>query len=360
MKKIFLSLSFLLILFNSLEAKDKISALYIPLADHYAAIVAYERYANKMKYADFRIIQMKNWDLLSSYFLSKKADMAFVMAPLALDMYSKNPYFKWIGLIHRNGNALAINEELNKFVKLDAKREDRKPDSRVAEAIKSIYNQSSKSIQVGLPHLKSTHAVILYKYLKDNGVSIAFIPHQDAEVLGISVDPHKSLPFIKIKNARAIAAAFEQSLPWIDLIETKESGKVAWYSKDVMKHKGGHVECITLASNSAIKNKTKALNEVVYYIQKAGADIENARKNNPKALEEIVNIVRKHIKEHSKEAIIASLNPKLNIINYKNLNIDKLGLKQIMDYAVEAGIIKNKIDIEEFADDSFSQKEIKY
>jgi len=359
LKKILFSLSFLLILISFLEAKEKISALYIPSADHYAAIVAYEKYSTEMKYADFQIMQMKNWDLLSAYFLNKKVDMAFVMAPLALDMYHKNPYFKWIGLIHRNGNALAINEELNMFVKLEGKRENRKPDSKVADAIQSIYNQSYKSIQVGLPHLKSTHAVILYKYLKDNGVGIAFIPHQNAEVLGISIDQQKSLSFIKIKNARATAAAFEQSLPWIDLVESEDNGKIAWYSKDVMKHKGGHLGCITLAKNSTIKNKFMALNEVIYYIQKAGADIEDARRNNPKALEDIVNIIRKHIKEHTREAIIASLDFKLNVINYKNLNIDKPGLKQIMDYALEAGVIKNKIDIEEFADDSFSQKGVK-
>ena len=46
------------------KEKQIIKALYIPLADHYAALVVYERYRNKMKFADFQIEQMKNWDFL--------------------------------------------------------------------------------------------------------------------------------------------------------------------------------------------------------------------------------------------------------------------------------------------------------
>ena len=37
------------------EQRQTIKALYIPLADHYAAIVAYERYREQMQFADFQI-----------------------------------------------------------------------------------------------------------------------------------------------------------------------------------------------------------------------------------------------------------------------------------------------------------------
>ncbi|MEJ1353206.1 MAG: hypothetical protein RPV21_01375 [Candidatus Sedimenticola sp. (ex Thyasira tokunagai)] len=56
--------------------------------------MAYERYRDKMVHADFRIEQMKNWDLLRAYFQSGEVDMAYVMSPLAMDMYRENPYFR--------------------------------------------------------------------------------------------------------------------------------------------------------------------------------------------------------------------------------------------------------------------------
>lgn len=335
--------------------RQTIKSLYIPLADHYAALVAYERYRKQMKYADFQIEQMKNWDLLRAYFQSGEVDMAYVMSPLAMDMFTEKPNFRWIGLMHRDGNALAINDLLNKAVRLPAQRQHRKPDDNVAIALKSAYDISGISTQIGMPHLMATHTVVLYRYLKEHGLRLSLMPHSNAEVLAIAVAPPKSPGFIKASNNRFQVAAFEQSLPWADIVETGGFGKVAWYSKDVMPWKHGHVECIALASDKAIARKFKAVKEVMHYIRLAGKDIEIARKEGGKKLEEIVKIVQKHIPLHSRAAIIASLDPHLRVINYEHLNIDKEGLRQIMDLAVEAGIIKNKVDVDAFSDTRFDQ-----
>ncbi len=336
--------------------KQTIKALYIPLADHYAALVAYERYREKMQHADFQITQMKNWDLLRAYFQSGEVDMAYVMSPLAMDMFNEKPHFRWVGLMHRDGNALAINDLLNRDVKVAPERKNRKPDGKVALALKKVYQKSGQSTQIGMPHLLSTHTVVLYRYLKENGLSLSLKPRTAADVLAIAVAPPKAPAFIKSKSARAIPAAFEQSLPWADVVETGGFGHVAWYSKDVMPWQHGHVECISLATDNAIENKTEAVNEVMHYIRKAGEDIESARMVGGKELEEIVEIVRKHIPAHTREAIIASLNPDLRVINYQNLNVDKAGLKQIMDWAIEGKVIRNGVDIDSFTDMRFDSK----
>ena len=342
---------------NALAAKSQkqlIKALYIPLADHYAALVAYERYRHKMKQADFQIEQMKNWDLLRAYFQSGEVDMAYVMSPLAMDMYNEKPHFRWIGLMHRDGNALAINDLLNKEVRLPEDRKKRKPDSKVAAALEKVYQSTGRSTEVAMPHLLSTHTVVLYRYLKEHGLRMSLLPNGDAEVLAIAVAPPKSPAFLRSKSNRALRAAFEQSLPWADVVETGGFGHIAWYSKDVMPWKHGHVECIALATDNAISNKQAAVKEVMHFIHKAGADIEAARKAGGKKLEAIVNIVRQHIPAHTREAIIASLNPDLRVINYQHLDVDKPGLKQIMDLAVEGGILKKTVDIDTFADIRFS------
>ena len=340
----------------SQPSKQTIKALYIPLADHYAALVAYERYRKKMKFANFQIQKMKNWDLLRAYFQSGEVDMAYVMSPLAMDMFNEKPHFRWVGLMHRDGNALAINDLLNRRVQLAAQRKDRKPNKKVASARTEVYKETGRATEIGMPHLLATHTVVLYRYLKEHGLSLSLSPNRDAEVLAIAVAPPKSPAFIKAKSNRAIPAAFEQSLPWADVVETGRFGKVAWYSKDVMPWKNGHVECIALATDKAINNKTKAVNEVMFYIRKAGEDIEKARDEGGARLEAIVKIVRKHIKAHTRKAIIASLNPQLRVINYQHLNIDEAGLKQIMDYAVEGEILKESIDIKSFADHRFDSK----
>lgn len=337
--------------------KQLIHSLYIPLADHYAALVAYERYSKDMIYADFQIEQMKNWDLLRAYFQSGEVDMAYVMSPLAMDMYHEQSNFRWIGLMHRDGNALAINQLLKDKVPLASLRIERKPNAELAKALKQVYKQTGKQIEIGMPHLLSTHTVVLYRYLKEHGLKLTLKPSLMAEVLAISVPPPKSPAFLRSKSNRALPAAFEQSLPWADVVETGGFGYVAWYSKDVMPWRYGHVECIALATDTAIKTKFKAVKEVMNYIRLAGEDIENARVEGGKALDAIVSIVRKHIPAHTREAIIASLEPKLRVINYQHLNIDKGGLKQIMDLAIEGNILHAPVNIDIFADTRFNSAE---
>jgi len=338
------------------EERQTIKAIYIPLADHYAGIVAYEKYRDQMQKADYVIERMKSWPLLRAYFMSDEADLAYIICPMAMDMFNEKPDFRWVSLLHRDGNALAINDILNDDVKLSEERIKRKPDEKVANAFTKAKEQMGRPGECGVPSLLATHTVVLYKYLKDHGKRLNLGYGKDKDVVAIEVPPPKSPGFIKRQNSRGTPASFEQSLPWADVVETQGFGHVAWYSKDVMPWPNGHVECIIIATDECIKNKREALKEVIYYIHKSGMDIEAARRGSPSDMITITNMIRKHIPEHNQEAIIQSLRPDLNVINYKNMNVDKAGLKQIMDYAVEGGILKSPINIDIFADESFSTK----
>jgi len=337
-------------------AKEKIHAFYIPLADHYPAIVAYEKYRNEMKAADFTVEKMKSWPSLQGQFNMGKADMAFIISPMAMDMFAKKPHFRWISLIHRDGNALAINEEMEKFVTLEANRIDRKPTAQIAEAfVKAKETLRSPSISA-VPSLLATHTVILYKFMKDNGkiLGIGQKNKQNADVIAVAVAPPRSPTFLKLQDKQFRPASFEQSLPWADVVETEGFGKVAWYSKDVLSWPKGHVECIVIAQDESIENKKAALKEVVHYIHQAGKDIHDAQQAGEAELVEIATLIRRHIPVHTEEAIIQSLNKDLDVINYVNLNIDKAGLKQVMDLAVESGVISQSIDIEAFSNNEFA------
>jgi len=105
--------------------KQTIKAIYIPLADHYAGIVAYEKYRGQMQKADYQIERMKSWPLLRAYFMSGEVDMAYIISPMAMDMFARRPDFRWVSLLHRDGNALAINDLLNADVQLSKERQSR-------------------------------------------------------------------------------------------------------------------------------------------------------------------------------------------------------------------------------------------
>lgn len=336
------------------EAKEKINALYIPLADHYAAaIIAHAKYGPKMEKADYQVEMMESWPALRGKFMSGQADVAFVISPLAMDMYSEKPSFHVVSLVHRDGNALAVNEIFSKRLNLPENREDRKPTPDVAKAMADWKKEKGQPSVCGVPSLMSTHVVVLYKYLKDNGLTLA-IGEGDGDVVARAVPPPKSPDFIKSQAAAGQAASFEQSLPWADVVETGGYGKVAWYSKDVLEWPKGHVECIMIASDDAIKNKKEALAEVIKSIHQAGRDIDAARQQGGEPLKEIAQTVNKYIPLHSVDAVTQSLRYDLGVINYSNLNVDADGLKYIMDLAVEGHVLKKAVDVNAFVDPSFS------
>jgi NitT/TauT family transport system substrate-binding protein len=69
---------FLLLIFAAgVDAQEKqaIKAIYIPLADHYAALVAYEKYRDGMTHADYSIERMRSWPDLRAYFMSGEVDV---------------------------------------------------------------------------------------------------------------------------------------------------------------------------------------------------------------------------------------------------------------------------------------------
>ncbi len=336
------------------HAKDKIHALYIPLADHYAsAVVAHEKYRSEMKKCDYSVEMMKSWPSLRGKFKAGQADVAFIICPMAMDMFAEKSDFRFVSLVHRDGNALAVNEIFEKKLKLSKNRIERKPTSDVANAMSQWKKETGKPSICAVPSLLATHTVVLYKYLKDHGKTLA-IGKGDGDVLAKAVAPPKSPDFLKLQSRAGRAASFEQSLPWADVVETGGYGKVAWYSKDVIKWKHGHVECIMIASDNAIKNKKQGLKELIHYIHQAGRDIDAARTEGGEALKNIAVMVNKYIPGHNVEAVVQSLRTDLAVINYSNMNVDKAGLKQIMDLAIEGGILKKPIDIDAFADDSFS------
>ncbi len=53
--------------FAGAEEKQTIKAVGIPLADHYAGVVAFEKYRSKMKYADYQLLILPGPDFVRAY-----------------------------------------------------------------------------------------------------------------------------------------------------------------------------------------------------------------------------------------------------------------------------------------------------
>jgi len=334
------------------DERAPIKALYMPLADHYAGVLAHSLFADEMTHAAYAVERMTNWYLLRAAFREGRADMAFIICPDALDMFAHKPDFRWVGLLHRDGNQLIANNDLADRMDLAESMVERLPDSGVADALRREIEQGHP-VSVGLPHPRATHSVILYKYLRDHGLSLGMGRiHFGADVMAEEVVPHKSLFFLNREDHENIPSCTQQSLPWGAMAEQRGLGKIVWTSRDVLPWPGGHVECIVIASDKALREKPEAVKEVLRSIQRAGLVLEEAREEKGTLLHDLAGRLRHYMPEHTEAGIREALDPVHAAISYKRLIVDQnaIGsLREIMNLALEAGILDKPVDLEALA-----------
>ncbi len=335
-------------------AKQPVRMLFLPLADHYAALVAYEKYHSEFRHAHLILERQPGPELVRARFRDPEVDMALQVAPMAMQMFDRHPDFRWIGLAHRDGNAFAVNFELAAAMALNDDTTERKPTAKIADALRRTREKNGKPIRVGIAHPLATHTAVLYKFLRDNRLAMTIGGGAERDVATVRLRPADSPQYLLATSNRGLPAAIEQSLPWPAIAMSKHYGQIAWYSKDVMQWPGGHVECIVIAKDKALQTKQHAIAEIMRALHRAGDDIEKARKSGGPAMENLIGMIRRHVPEHSADSIRESLRADLDVINYRELGIDAPGLKFIMNLSLEAGMLKERIDIDAFADPRFS------
>lgn len=339
------------------NAKDAIVALYLPVIDHYPLLLSHLRYSKQMANADYTVVQMAGWNELRQKFESGEADIAVLTAPLALDMYASKPSFQTVALAHRNGAALSVNTVFAKQLTIAGARADRKADDQFAKAAKAAFEKSGNPLTLGVPTLHSTHTLVVYKYMQDQGIKMITPKDRDGVLVAKQVPPPKSADYLKAAGAMGQGAATIQAQPWGDVFESSGTGMIVWYSKNVMKHPKGHVDCIIIASNNAIKNKRAALAEVIESLHKSGAELQAAIQSGDKELLQIATSISEiYIPAHKPDVIAKSMSKEIGAINFNDLNVDMEGLKQLQDLGMASGFQSSAVDLEKFSDRSFASK----
>jgi NitT/TauT family transport system substrate-binding protein len=339
------------------SAKDAIVALYLPIIDHYPLLLSHLRYSKQMSNADFSVLQMAGWNELRQKFESGEADIAVITAPLALDMYAAKPMFQTVALAHRNGSALSVNTAFAKSMANPRERAERRPDEQFAKAAKAAFDKTGNPLNVGVPTLHSAHTLVLYKYMKDQGINMVTPKDRNGVLVVRQVPPPKSAEYLKAAGALGQGAATIQAQPWGDIFESSGTGTIAWYSKDVMKHPKGHVDCIIIASANAIKNKRAALAEVIESLHKGGAELQAAIQSDNKDLLQIATSISEvYIPGLKPDVIAKSMSKDIGAINFNDLNVDMTGLKQLQDLGMASGFQSSAVDLDKFSDRSFAYK----
>lgn len=279
---------------------------YLPISDHLILPVSHALFKNKYQSIRVRPFLCKSWDEILGKVYMGILHAAFMLAPLAMYEMNNGSPLRCVLLGHTNGSVLATSKYISESDDLLTKK-------------------------VGIPHARSTHRAILYKYFRQEGLE------NINQIQLVKIPPPETL--IKMKEGEIDAYIVAE--PWGAKGMTEGVSHILEYSKNIIPN---HVCCLVMINKSVINKKPAQISEWVNSLQFAGEYIHD---HPDKAA-----ILQQSYMGHAPDLISRTV--KENIISYKELKPDRKKLTEIHDLALECGIFHNKCDLVEFTDYRFS------
>lgn len=275
---------------------------YLPITHALPLFVENDLSANDSKNFKVELVKFGSWTELSDAVNTGQVDGASMLIELAMKSKERGIDLKTVALGHRDGNVVVVSKDITQVADLKGKT-------------------------FVIPHRLSTHNVLLYKMLKENGLT--------ASDLNIVELPPPEMP-AALSEGRI--SGYIVAEPFGAKSVATGKGKVLFESQDLWKDS---VCCGLVLRNDFIKNNPTVAAEFVKEYVKAGEKAESKDS-------EVLGIAAKYMKVEPDV-----LNLSLQWISYDNLKLGEKDYNELSKYLVEMGQLKNPPKYSEFVDNSF-------
>jgi NitT/TauT family transport system substrate-binding protein len=305
-----------MLVMGSVNAKATIRVGYLPIADHLPVVVAHANDNGNNRHIDVVPRKFKNWGHITGAFRAGAIDAAFILSPLAMDMYNKKNDLQAILLAHRDGSAITV---------------------KVGGNIKSALDLKGKAIAI--PDNLSTHKALLSHYLIGAGLSLS-----DVKTLVISpLNMEKALK-------KGAIDAFIVAEPFGAKAQISGVGEILVLTNNIEKN---HLDCILIVRKSFIENNSDGVQEWVDSLIRAGKFIDADKMNNQST--EVANIASKQkYMGHKPTALKNGLQMPIDRISFSDLNPNVDDFQRIIDMSKKAKMLQS-VNLDGFINATFYQ-----
>ncbi len=293
--------------------KVELQVGYLPILDHLALLVSHTKDNNSFQHVTIKPKMFKSWREMVGALKAGVIDAAFILSPLAMDLFNQGVDIKTVLLAHRDGSAITV-----------------RADSNITKA-GDLRNKI-----IAIPDRKSTHTALLNHYLQQDGLSL-----QDVKTKVIA--PPNMIQAMLLGKIEAFIVAE----PFGAKAQDKNVGKILVLTKDIVDN---HVECIVVVKNNLINNHTAAIQEWVDSLIQVGKWIDTDKLENNS--QQIANITAKKYFPHDQKTVIMGLQNPVNRISFSDLNPSLKDFQIIMDISLQANLIQH-VNLNDFIDQSF-------
>lgn len=292
-------------------SKTTLRTGYLPILDHLALMVSHARDNDSFRHIRIEPRMFRRWSAAAGALKAGVIDAAFLLSPLAMDLFMQGADIRSILVGHRNGSGITVKKD---------------------SAIKSPADLKGKKI--GIPAKISTHAAILDKWLRTGGISVK-------DVITRSIAPPNMIYALEQDRIDAFIVAE----PFCAKAETEGKGRTLALSKDIFP---GHICCTVVVRNEILRSNPEGIQEWAASLNRNGIFIDRDKSS---GANETARIAAKYMKFDEQVIIAGMMNPN-DRITYSDLEPRIGDYQAVLDISHKAEILGD-INLNEFIDDRF-------
>lgn len=308
------------------SGKVKLKAIHIQITDHLTLGVLKHLIDKKTitpKYFELETECMSSWNTVAKALENKTADAAFILAPLAMDLYNYGVPLKLILFAHKNGSCSVKNKTSNDLTGID------------------FYKGRSFFI----PHTMSIHNMLGHIFFKNIGLNPGVTGQKNVDVEFEVVAPIKMPEFL---DGNKKASGYLVAEPLGTKAIAAGTADLQFLSSEIWEN---HPCCVLAVQEEFIKNFPEAVKEFVEQIVNAGKFIDQK----PSLAAEIAVEFLDPKKELGlKVPVLKNVLTEPKGIKTNNLYPVKKDLDFIQHYMNEKMGIGSIINLDQFVDTSFA------
>ncbi|MCP4112340.1 MAG: ABC transporter substrate-binding protein [Desulfobacteraceae bacterium] len=314
--------------YKSVPKKTTITVAHIQITDHLVLgvlkhLIATEQFCPK--YFELKTKCMPSWNPVQNSLERREVDAAFMLAPLAMDLFNFGTPIKLVLFSHRNGSICVKNKQ---------------------EISQESLHNYLKSRIFFLPHTMSVHHMLSDMFLSEIGLKLGPVGKPGVDVFFEVVPPARMPEFLR-ENSEA--CGFVVAEPFGTKAISTGISDLMFLSGELWEN---HPCCVVAMHQDFVEKHTDAVHEFVHMLVQAGNFIDH----NPK---DSAVIAINFLDPHRKLGLTIPLLENI-LIQPAGIKTDDLfpvieDLDRIQRYMSGKMGIGEIIDLEKFVDTRFAQ-----
>ena len=306
----------------------ELNVAHIQITDHLALGVLKHRIEKgeiEPEYFDLTTSLKPGWNPIQEGLENGEIDCAFVLAPIAMDLFAYDSPIELLLFAHKNGSTFVRNRHYD--VRFDS--------------LQSYY----KYKVVDIPHKMSVHHMLAHQFLKELGLKPG-VPGKTAINVRFEVVPPVKMP--EIMNENEDVAGFMVAEPIATKAIYGEIGNLEFLSAARWDN---HPCCVVAMQKEYIQKYPEAVQEFISLLKDTGEYIEDDK---AKAADIAVSFLDPEGKLGLNSQVLQNVFAQPQAIRWDGLNPVVEDLEKVQKYMHDVMGIGKIIDLEKFVNKSFA------